>query len=490
MFVLGVPVDHRLRDIIRKLMKLNEAPSNSNPSSNHSERLRQLSQSMCSRGRLISKDEVEFACYLAEPAVQGGIVVALMQLSQYQVYSIPANDIVDDCKTLLALRELAEFFGLPFDRLSIFDAFPFITEQGLDQKDVDHSESHTTFHKMILEKQPRVILSGWTARSFKSFPTKSLQKPAIGEMFPSPTICYHGLTFSVVNMPHPSYYVNYNPTESCFRQLQILEFAQACGLLWETWQEEAWMADLRGRCKARANFLYYNLCDSSDETFIIGRLTETLTQLGPLLGGMRYSFSSKAQIEDHLFKTNFLELCSDASLILRRVDDITDVAKGVECGEASMALICSWYDRRWPVFGDSSVPVSAGLPGIYAHSCFDRIPVVDLPPLARQIESCLLDFAKKMNVTWTSNGDDTFEPNFEAQASAFFHLAKGIEDAMDEIPDNNRILRKPQNEPVIVDTNVQMPTRINKQKVEEEPIASDKDVASDSLMKRLRELGI
>ena len=53
---------------------------------------------------------------------------------------------------MLALQELAKFFSLPFNKLSIFDAFPFITENEFDQKDVDHSESHTTFDKMILEK--------------------------------------------------------------------------------------------------------------------------------------------------------------------------------------------------------------------------------------------------------------------------------------------------------------------------------------------------
>ncbi|OAF59420.1 hypothetical protein VC83_04455 [Pseudogymnoascus destructans] len=72
----------------------------------------------------------------------------------------------------------------------------------------------------------------------------------------------------------------------------------------------------------------------------------------------------------------------------------------------------------------------------------------------------------KFNPTWTSLGDDDIEPDLEAQASAFFHLAQGIEDAMDEIPDNNRILRKPQDELVIVDTNVQMPICVNKQKIE------------------------
>lgn len=322
-------------------MKLNEAPSSSSFSSSHNESLRQLSQSMRSRGWSISEGEVDFACYLAEPAVQGGIVVALTQPPQYQVYSIPTDDIVEDCNTLLALRELAVFFNLPFDRLSIFDAFPFITEKELDQEDIDHSESHTTFHKMILEKRPTVILSGWTSPSFEGFTTKSLRKRAIGAVFPSPTIRYCGLTFSIVNMPHPSYYVNYNPTESCFRQLQILEFAQACGRLWGTWQEKAWMAELRRRCRARAKFLFDNRPDSSDKAFLTERLTRTLTELGAVLAGMRYSFSSKAQIKDHLSKNNILELCSDASLTLRHVDAILGDTEGAECAEASMTFICS-----------------------------------------------------------------------------------------------------------------------------------------------------
>ena len=42
-------------------------------------------------------------------------------------------------------------------------------------------------------------------------------------------------------------YMNYDPV-SYFRQLQILEFAQACGRLWGTWQEKAcgWQTFGRG----------------------------------------------------------------------------------------------------------------------------------------------------------------------------------------------------------------------------------------------------
>jgi hypothetical protein len=163
---------------------------------------------------------------------------------------------------------------------------------------------------------------------------------------------------------------------------------------------------------------------------------------------MRYSFASKAQIEDLLSEDNILELCSDASLILHHVDAIAGATHRAECTEAVLDFFWSWHDRRWPALSKSLVPASAKLLGIYAHDCFDRISVLHFPPLARQIESCLMDFAKKLNLTWTDYGD-TFEPDFEAQASAFFHLARGIEDAMDEIPENIRVWRDPQDELVL-----------------------------------------
>jgi len=61
-----------------------------------------------------------------------------------------------------------------------------------------------------------------------------------------------------------------------------------------------------------------------------------------------------------------------------------------------------------------------------------------------------------------SNSSSRYKPDFDAQALTFFHLAKGIEDAMDEIPNNIRV----------------------------QHFATSKDVATESLMKRLAELGI
>lgn len=126
---------------------------------------------------------------------------------------------------------------------------------------------------MILEKRPTVVLSAWKSPylSFEGFTTMLLRKRAIGAKFPSPTIRYCGLAVAIVNMPHPSYYMNYQPTESCFRQLQVLEFAQACGRLWGIWQEKTWMADLRARCRARAKLLVDRKFDLSSVFICIHR---------------------------------------------------------------------------------------------------------------------------------------------------------------------------------------------------------------------------
>lgn len=93
MSVLGIPIDYRLRGTIRKLRKLNEeSASPPGPRSNHIEELRQLRQSIRLEELQRTDNEVEFACYLAEPAVQGGIVVALKQLPKSQNYDKSVED--------------------------------------------------------------------------------------------------------------------------------------------------------------------------------------------------------------------------------------------------------------------------------------------------------------------------------------------------------------------------------------------------------------
>ena len=164
-----------------------------------------------------------------------------------------------------------------------------------------------------------------------------------------------------------------------------------------------------------------------------------------LLGWVTASLP-KLTLKTHISENNISELCTDASLILHHVDAKFRDIGSVKCAEASMTFLCTWSERRWPALSESSVLTSAGLPCIYAPGCFDRIPVVYMPPLARQIEFCLRSFAKKMNLSWISHGQGDFAADFAAQSSAFFQLAEGIEDVMDEIPDDIHNWGKPRDE--------------------------------------------
>lgn len=254
--VLDVPIDHRLRRIIRELGQSDAAPSEDGNTSNHCEELRHLRHEL-DRRDTITQNEVDFACYLAGPATQGGLVVALTQPPVKQRYDIPFEKVVDECPTLVALRDLEQLFRVPF---GILDAFPFIREhyEKLKDDNEDHTRSHEAFHNMIMTKRPQVILTGWSCpSSFRPGDTIHLRKKAVGDVFHFPETTYHGINLSIVNMPHPSYYMNYHTTESCFRQLAILEFAQACGRLKGLWAEASlWQARLRARCRTRAKYLY------------------------------------------------------------------------------------------------------------------------------------------------------------------------------------------------------------------------------------------
>jgi len=87
----------------------------------------------------------------------------------------------------------------------------------------------------------------------------------------------------MVNMPHPSYYMNHNPAESCFRQLQILEFAQACRRLWgrgkkkHGWQTFGEGAGLEPRFCSTVS-LTHPACFSvlTEETGVIPRMKHLL----------------------------------------------------------------------------------------------------------------------------------------------------------------------------------------------------------------------
>jgi hypothetical protein len=84
----------------------------------------------------------------------------------------------------------------------------------------------------------------------------ALEGVGVGGTFPIPDHELEpGLQTRRVNAFHPSHAINYNPHVSCFRQLLMLEVAQACGIYSREWHHETWMTRLRMQCQKKTREL-------------------------------------------------------------------------------------------------------------------------------------------------------------------------------------------------------------------------------------------
>lgn len=134
--------------------------------------------------------------------------------------------------------------------MSVFDAFPFITEQ-ISSKELSNEakRAYDTFISMVEAKKPEVLFACWRihGQDDLSFSGKG----------PGKTNQVHSLRFPnghvvrVVNGFHPSYVANYCPNESCFRRLFAMELCKALCEVNTAWQEDGWMNDLRKTCRER-----------------------------------------------------------------------------------------------------------------------------------------------------------------------------------------------------------------------------------------------
>ncbi|KAH7407171.1 hypothetical protein BKA64DRAFT_572522 [Cadophora sp. MPI-SDFR-AT-0126] len=203
-------------------------------------------------GTTPTKHEVGFAAWLAKPDLTGGLVIALQQPAKSQVFTADVQWVRDECNTLAYLNKSLAFINGPggLSTTSVFDAFPFITEQ-ISSKELSREAklAYNTFLSMIEAKRPEVLFACWRihGQDDLSFSGKG----------PGKTNQVHSLRFSnghivrVVNGFHPSYIANYCPNESCFRRLFDMELCKALCELNTAWQEEQWMEDLRRTCREK-----------------------------------------------------------------------------------------------------------------------------------------------------------------------------------------------------------------------------------------------
>lgn len=246
---LGIPIDHRLR----KFIGIPKGDTNRRHG-DHIERFSNFADWWRDEKGYskISIEEREFGRFLASPETQGGLVLILERPSDVQSYSDDLEETIKACPSLQAIDEIFSCISKDRDSIkdiSVFDFYPLMAAQ-LNQP-LNRNLAQDTFLGMIREKKPKVTLCCSSRSTAKVAQFASL---GVGKSFRVPETIFEG-SFKTyrINAFHPSYAVNRNPTYSVFRDLLLLEFAHAYGILADKWTEEPWMGDLRKKALQQTN---------------------------------------------------------------------------------------------------------------------------------------------------------------------------------------------------------------------------------------------
>ncbi|KAH6668543.1 hypothetical protein B0J14DRAFT_169192 [Halenospora varia] len=418
---LGIPVDHRLRTLIRKIRPIGI----SKVTGAHLQILREFGESLVGEDdEPINISELNFALDLAGPDTTGGILVLLLQPLETQMYKNGFIADVDDCKTLKAIRQLVslasnQLSGL--DNVSVFDMLPFLTEE-YEDKDIFRT-AHEALVRMIRAKAPSVVICCARGTSHNRF-VRDIHGLGIGKTFSSKELQNGASTFLRVNAFHPSYSVNYNRSYSCFRRLLILEFVKAFGLQQSQWSEEDWMSSLRSDCQKKSTGLCKNGAPNSDT-----RWKEILDSLNLFLRGnnffQHYSFSPIGYIQERLISTGFSWLCCDAGLLLDEIIDKHTFDSGI--AQQTQDYVQGWCLAMW-----SDLKMNAE----YGCGLFDHREIILkkshlYEPLAFRIHTTLIKFLCDMNLSFSRNALGCYAHDLKAQRNAFFRFSRSMEDTLE-----------------------------------------------------------
>lgn len=247
----GIPIDHRLKQYLPKAKQ-----RHAEATGKHANIIQSFSETVLRDGRPISNAEADFATWLAKPDMTGGLVVALLQPPQTQIYTSDFQRVKDECATLAYLEESLIFMNGSgsIATTSVFDAFPFITRQipyeSVGGLSIEALNAYNTFVTMLEAKKPEVVFACWRVKVDDS--NLRFSGKGIGQTNHVENLTLsNGHVVRVVNGFHPSSAANFRPNESCFRKLFALELCKAFCELNTCWREEPWMSDLRRQCRDR-----------------------------------------------------------------------------------------------------------------------------------------------------------------------------------------------------------------------------------------------
>lgn len=227
--------------------------------------------------RHISEDEVDVTLELSGPRTTGGITVLLQQPWKFHPYWKGIEAVVNESRTLSAVDEAFNAvscgtISTGSSELSIIDSLPYVRPQD-KLSSGDKLRIRRVTSRIIMTKNPEIVLCMWgQAKHSETTQTMSeLRSLGVGRDFDEPKLSLHlGSGIERVNSFHPSFAKNYNPYDSCFRQLLLLNVAKACRIYEGTWSEEEWMDDLKKRCRdeARAGISISPYCYPSRQSLL------------------------------------------------------------------------------------------------------------------------------------------------------------------------------------------------------------------------------
>jgi hypothetical protein len=209
--------------------------------------------------RYISKGEINITLELSGPQTIGGITVVLQQPARFHPYSEGLEAVVDYSPTLSTIDEAFSAvscgtISIGSSTLSLIDSLPYVGPDDDLSSEEKMRVRRVTSH-IIIRKDPDVVICMWRQAEDDEI-TRTMSKfrsLGVGRDFDRPTITLRpGSVAERVNSFHPSFAINYNPYDSCFRQLLLLNVAKACRVYEGTWSEEEWMDDLKNRCRDEA----------------------------------------------------------------------------------------------------------------------------------------------------------------------------------------------------------------------------------------------
>ncbi|KAL4899014.1 hypothetical protein BDW74DRAFT_164108 [Aspergillus multicolor] len=429
---LGIPVDHRLVNIVKNL----HLPLYTE-SSDHLNILKTWGESSTCDGKSLERSRIHHGLELAKPATKGGVLVALLQPHRRQEFDKGFVADLQDCATTDSVSDLIQAATggrMGVDEVSVFDTLPYCTES-TDNDDILQL-AQDAFQKMVQAKKPDVVLSCYQAlRSDTSNAiVRGLSSRGVGKVHDKlEFVLKDGTTIKRINAFHPSYAVNYHRTYSCFRRLLLVEFVQAFMHCSEAGIEANWIRELRQDCARVARDLWKEQQECKQKSLakpridegqwetIVSNLCESISKLGYFKGIIGV---------DELVRSNLSWICADASLLLTEVKQHSekepDAARQVG-GSVRDDILRSW---RWSFYAGIDLRRNESLTdprGFYEATSLLIEPEAPRGSLSRDLHSHLHAFLLDLNLSFEYEGDSRWRWDGAEHSNAFKRFAANLE---------------------------------------------------------------